>query len=440
MRARETVLTARQSAPFSRRQLALSLLLSLLAAAAFVVLSRDGKAAPAPGVNLAWDTPKHLSTNSPNGAFRPVLRMAANGALMVAYNHKTSTNTQNPYYTRSTDDGQSWTMPAPIRTSSADLRQVTLAFDNNSTAHAVWRSSAGLAHASEPQWPSSEHTIVATSDVIIDPYLVIGGDNVLHVVWAQAQGAQGEVHDIYYANSTNGGLTWSAPLALVFNNQRHSSAPVAVVDAANNVHVFWEERILDLSQPDLFRYEVHYKKGTRNGPNYTWPGSATVLSGTIATARRPAAVASGNELHVSFARQVSNEEQYPYYKRFAPGTGWSAALDASNGHPVSVNTNAPFFLISSVANCANGVFLYYHGSDVTNAKEQIYGVSQYDNWGGIDVVTTDDIRNVNPSLVCRAGSLYLSIERVELANTNHQIYFTAGRGVYQVHLPLIVRP
>ena len=431
----------RQRSSFARRQIELFLLLGLLAAMTLLLQSKDGVAADlAPAVNLTWDTPKHLSTNSPNGAFRPVLRVAPNGDLVVAYNHKTLSNVQNPYFTRSTNAGETWTTPAPIRTSNADLRQVTLAIDNNSTAHAVWRSSSGLRHASDAQWPSAENTISSTPDVLLDPYLVIGGDNVLHVVWAQSQGAQGQVHDIYYAYSTNGGATWSTPLALIVSDTRHSSAPVAVVDAANNVHVFWEERILDLSQPGLFRYEIHYKKGTKNGSNYSWPSSSTVLSGNLTSARRPAAVASHNDVHLSFARQLTNEEQYPFYKRFTAGSGWSAALDASNGHPVSVNTNAPFFLISSVANCNNGIYLYYHGSEVTNAKEQIYGVSQYDNWGAIDVVTTDDIRNINPSLVCRGGSLYLSIERVELASVNHQVYFTASRNVNQVHLPMIARP
>ncbi|HZD11123.1 MAG TPA: sialidase family protein [Candidatus Binatia bacterium] len=420
-----------------RRRVAFAALVVVLVAATLFLNTFRGNAAPA--VNLIWDTPKLLSTNATNGAFRPVLRQAANGTLMVAYNQRKSNNTQNPSFTRSTDDGETWTTPAPIRSSGSDLRQVTLAFDGSGTAHAVWRSSAGLAHAAQPQWPNGEHTIVSTSDVLFDPYLAIGSDNVLHVVWAQEYGDQG-LHDIFHAYSSDGGVTWSAPRNLVSDNDRHSSAPVAVLDAANNVHVFWEERIFDPSQSGFFRYEIHYKKGTKSGSNYTWPSTATIVSGNLTSARRPAAVASGNIIHLSFARQVANEEQYPYYRRFVPGSGWSTVLDASSGHPVSVNTNSPFFLISSVAACNNGVYIYYHGSEETNAKEQIFGASDYDSWATQDVVTNDDVRHVNPNLICRGGSLYLTIERVEVATINHQIYFTASRNINQVNLPVIMRP
>lgn len=415
-----------------------ALIAAVLLALMIVLLgSMDSVAAPA--VELSWDPPDHVSTNAANGAFRPVLRQAPGGTLVVAYNHEKANGTRNPYYSRSTDDGVTWSTPAPIRSASQHLRQVTLALDNNGAAHAVWRSGSGLAHAREDQWPNGENTIVSTADVLFDPYLVIGDDNVLHVVWAQAHGTQA-LHDIFHAYSTNGGSTWSTPTNLIVDNDRHSSAPAVAVDAQNNLHVVWEERILDLSLPNITRYEVHYLKGTKAGSSYNWPANATVLSGNIPTARRPAIVADDNDLHVSFARQTTNEEQYPYYRRFIAGSGWTAARDASSGNPVSVNTNSPFFLISSVANCNNGVYLYYHGSDRTNANEQIFGVSDYDSWGAVDTVTSDSVRHINPVVICRGGSLYMVVERVELATLNHQVYFTASRNINGVFLPIINRP
>lgn len=410
---------------------------ALLVITTGLMSSIDSVAAPA--VELKWDPLQHISTAAPNGAFRPILRQAPNGTLMVAYNRDTATTTRNPYFSRSVDDGVTWSTPAPIRNVDQRLRQVTLAFDNNNTAHAVWRSNSGLAHAAQSQWPNGENTIVSTGDILFDPYLAIGSDNVLHVVWAQAHGTQG-LHDIFHAYSTNGGSSWSTPTNLVVDNDRHSSAPAVAVDAQNNAHVLWEERVLDLGQPGNYRYEIHYKKGTKSGSSYNWQGTATVLSGNIPTARRPAIVADGNDLHVSFARQVSDEEQYPYYRHFVPGSGWTAPRDASNGNPLSVNTNSPFFLISSIANCNNGVYLYYHGSEQTNANEQIFGVSDYDNWGAVDTVTSDTVRHVNPVVICRGGSLYMVVERVELATLNHQVYFTASRNINGVFLPIINRP
>lgn len=396
----------------------------------------DGVAAPS--VDLPWETPKRLSTNAAYGAFRPILRQAPNGTLMAAYEQKLANGVRNPYFTQSTDDGETWSTPAPIRSSGADMRQITLAFDNSSQAHAAWRTTSGLFHATESQWPSAETTVLSTSDLLFDPRLAIGGDDVLHLVWSQ--GAQGQPHDIYHAYSTNNGATWSAAVALVTSESRHSSVPVIVVDAENNAHVFWEESILvDPGPPTQYRYEIQYRKGTKSGNAYSW-SSTSVVSGSISAARRPAATVNGNDVHLSFARQVASDEQYPYYRRFTPESGWSTPLDGSNGNPVSVNTNSPFYLISSVAACNLNVFVYYHGSEETNTNEQIFGVSNYDNWHGVDAVTTNNVRNVNPTLLCRGASLYLSMERVELATLNHQVYFSASHNINMVFLPFLARP
>lgn len=422
-----------------RPRLSLALTTGLLLALA-ILLTQHTQSSAAPVVDLPWETPRLLSTNSPNGAFRPVLRQAPDGTLIVVYEHKLANNLRNPYFTRSTNGGATWSTPAPVRTANDDLRQVTLAFDGSNRAHAVWRNGSGLAHAVESQWPSTESTIISTSDIIFDPNLIIGSDGVLHVVWAQTQGTQG-LRDTFHAYSTDNGDTWSTPTNLTSNNSQHSSVPVVVVDADNNVHVFWEERIVDLSQPGAFRFEVQYKKGTKSGSNYTWPATPTVVSGNVLPARRPAAVAHGNDLRLSFARQVASDQQYPFYRHYTHGAGWSAPLDASNGNPVSVNTNSPFFLVTSVATCGSDTFVYYHGSQETNAKEQIFGVSNYDNWNVVDAVTSDDVRNVNPTLICRGASLYLGMERVVPlgAEFRNQIFFTSSENVNAIFLPLVPR-
>lgn len=389
----------------------------------------------APAPHFTWEGERLLSTTSTAGAFKPSLRAAGNGDLIIAYNHKINSSTRNPYYRLSTDGGETWSTPAPIQNSSSNLRQVTVDFDNNNVAHAAWYSNSGLFHAAQNQWPNNSNTVYATSADILDPKLTVSSDNVLHLVWAQ--GDVGDLHNIYHAYSQNGGATWSTPTALA-TNTRHSSYPSLDTDNSGNVYVVWEERILD---PDLgsFRYELRYKKGTKSGSSYSWDSSPSIVSGNALQARRPAIAVRGDTLHFSYAIQESNEEQYPYYRRYSPGSGWSAPRDVSNNTPVSVNTNSPFFLLSTVQVCGNNVYIYYHGSAERNANEQIWGATSTNNWSMVEEVTGSNSRNINPVLVCLGGNLHLGIERVEQATVNHQIYYNVSNNVNELFLPLITR-
>lgn len=403
---------------------------------------KSGAAAPA---DVQWSSPQHLSAGA-SAAFRPILGAASDGnKVMVAYNRRVAGGEdQNPYYSLSNDGGATWSAPAAIRSADQDLRQVALAFDSGNTAHAVWRTESGLAHAAETQWPSGNNPIPTTSDVILDPSLAIGGDDVLHVLWAQGGG--NDPHNIYHAYSTNGGADWSTPSALATATE-HSSVPVVAVDAANNVHVVWEERIFDISLEGFFRYQVHYRKGTKNGANYAW-SSADILSGSLIRARRPSLLAAGDDIHVSFAREVYDDDrlqarQYPYHTSFEPGSGWNTPADASGDNPVRVNTNIPFYLITALAACGNSVHLNYHGAEEadSNAKEQIWGTTMRsgNNWGAVTPATGGDTRNINPSVACGGGNVHLAFERVEQATVNHQIYYATEHNTNGAFLPVMLK-
>lgn len=425
----------------SKRQLLFAALIPAIMIVVLAALRSDVFSAP--DLNLEWDQPRHVSTGTVNGR-SPVLVTAPNGTLLIAYDSQRPGGQYNPYFVRSTNGGASWTNPAPIRTAGATLDHVTVAYNSNSVAHAVWRSNSGLFHAQQSQWPSgSTHTIVSTSDRISEPYLTIGPDNVLHVVWAQ--NATGLPHKIYHAYSTNGGTTWSSPTELS-DDTLHSRVPVIAVDQSNNIHVAWEEIVPDVGQPDFFRYEIHYKRGTKSGSSYNWQGSATVISAGIPRAQSPAILSEGNSIHVGFGRQVVDPSrpdfylQFPMYRKFTPGSGWSAPLDISRNKPLVVHTDSPFWLLTTMVNCEGSVYIYFHGSRETNAKERIWGATNGDNWGAMDIATSDQDRSVNPSLVCHGGGLHIAFELVGAGNDdNKQIYYTRSGNANQVFLSIITR-
>lgn len=368
------------------------------------------------------------SESGTNFTLAPALAVAADGKLLVAYNAMRQ-GVQNPFYSESTDDGLTWSAPQPIRISSSDLRQVDVAYDRNSQAHAVWRSESHVQHAVQQQWPSGATTLPGNGERLVDPpQIAIGPDNVVHVVWAQGNNLQAINHSF----SSDGGAHWSTPVELA-TTARDSHVPVVAVDASNNVHVVWEERFFNIP---TYNFEIHYRKGTPSGSGYSW-SAAVVLSPGLTTAKRPSIYAEGNTLHVTYARQASTDEQYAYYTRFQPGGGWSSPRDVTRGNPVGVNTTNPFNLNSTVASCEGIVYLYYHGSTDNNAREQIWAVQNDGSWSAPHAITADTERNIYPSFVCSGSIPHLTMEQIVQPVEDHRVLY--GQRNNSLFLPLIYK-
>jgi hypothetical protein len=392
-------------------------------------LNREAAAEPeTPAAIQAWDEPVLFSTTSTtNGAYLPVIGLAPNGTLLVAYNHRIGT-INNPYYRLRPPGGLVFTPPAPIHVAAVDSTQVQFAFDNNSAAHAVWRTATTVEYAHQSVWPSNGYeTVTASGQLIRDPHIDVGGNGHIHVVWTQGENPQA----VYYSFSTNNGNNWSTPQQISASDAaRNAIVPKVAVDANNTVHVVWEARIFDVGLLD-FRWQIEYRTATWNGAAYTWSAlPATVLSSGVQDVR-PALTAVGNELHLSYTQQVTlkkgSPEQSVYYRRYTPGDGWSAPANATGGLPLKVNTNSPFYLVSTITACdADDIHIFFHGALEENGQEQILGSSSAQGWTVRDFVTDGFSRDVNPSATCDDGQLHVVYERIFVANQLHQVYYVTG--------------
>jgi hypothetical protein len=415
--------------------------LLLLMLAPMLWLRREAAAEPlAPAAIQAWDEAILFSTTSAaNGAYLPVIGAAANGTLLGTYNHRIGT-LNNPYYRLRPPGTLAFSNPAPLHVAANHSTQLTFAFDNNSTAHAVWRTDQNeVLYAHQIQWASNDYEIVtsAGSQQIRDPYIDVGGNGHIHVVWTQGENPQ----SVYYSYSTNSGNSWSAPQMLSADDGRNAIVPKVVVDASNKVHVVWEARVFDIGLLD-FRWQIDYRTATWNGASYVWSALPAAILSTGIQDVRPALLAIGNELHLTYTEQVEPAEgsplQYVYYRHYIPGTGWLPPVDATGGPPVTVNTNSPFYLVTTITNCDEDIYVYFHGALSEGGQEQILGSNSTQNWAVRDFVTDGQTRDVNPSVTCDDGQLHILFERIFVANQNHQVYYITGapEGLF---LPFISR-
>lgn len=367
-----------------------------------------------------WSTAQRVSTTSDvNGAFVPAIRASSTERLMIMYNYETDGGAENPFYTQSVDGGDTWSAPAPVHASDTSAVQVAFDFSGN-TAHAVWRTADSVWHAREDQWATNGSTLIVDADeIVFDPEIAAAPGGVLHVIWTQQD------HKLYYAISRNGGDTWSSPQELT-TGQNRANVPDIAVDQNGDAHVVWEERIFDGSP---WRYEIRYRKGTVTPSAVNWDSYLVLATSLgqeeLGEPRQPAIATDGGDLHVGFSRRLESDEQYPYYIGYTPTNGWDAeSTNTSPGNPVEVNTNTPFYLVSTVAGCSNGVHLYYHGAVDPNPREQVLGTTHEGSWSPRAVVTDPGERSINPSMVCTGATAHLVYALILTVNDNHQIYYT----------------
>lgn len=357
----------------------------------------------------------------------PALRVAPNGRMMLSYNHVVGAEVQNPYFAQYNRATRSWSTPQPIRSSGNHLRYGTFAFDSASQAHAIWLDGNDVYYAAENGWPNASRKISTSGQNIVDPpTIAIGSDGVIHVVWSQGP----NLLTVYHAYLANGGSSWTISPPLTEPGDDASAVSVAAT-ADGNVHVVWEEFTFDGT---TLRSVIYYRKGTPQTTGYSWSNKAPV-SLELTNAKRPALVAEVNNLHLAFTSQVSNNQQYAIYRRFAAGT-WGPLVNINEDRPLSVNTSNPYDLVTSIAVCGGNAQVYFHGASQQQTSEQVWGASSGDSWQSLNPVTEAGQRHIYPTIACSNSNLSLGVDRVGALNV-HDIYWGTEEKV--VLLPLIRR-
>ncbi len=388
----------------------------------------------------------NINNSDPNGVLRPSIAAApGNNTVIVAYMHKTGSNSQeaDPYYVRSTNNGNVWSAPQPIHTSATDSRFVNVALDNNNQPHAVWtENDRELWYAKESQWAGNAATKIFTATLILQaPILLPHDTNTLELVWSQNDGPTD--FDIYHARSTNGGSNWSDAIK-VSNTINSALFPSIAATADGKLHVVWEEQ-----QSTGNNYEIMYAQSSNGGSSWSTPLniSQAVNIGTITHLfRQPSIIAEGNTLYVTYENRPADQEQRVYYVSCTANC--TSAGNWSGGNVTvqnfSIKSTDPAFLQPQpvlVNGCFMVIFSGINGNPSEN-NERIQTGNSCDNWSsnptisGVDAVMGSNIRAIKPSAVSQhSWWVYLAFERVD--STRSDIYFV--RNVPALYLPVVLR-
>ena len=433
------------------------ILLMAMVMISFGLLEGDQTAVASPDIDPDWEPLVTItnSTNSPFGASAPVVSGSPDGkTVMIVYNRRMSATDgdNDPYYSRSTDYGATWSAPVVIRTSAAtESRQVHLDYAANGIAHVTWQENKGLVYANEGgkdagSWAGSYKVIVAPitsgSPGVSSPYILASSTNRVDIVWAEGNSAllPDPEPRIYHIRSKDNGNSFTISKKIVFNTNWAQQFPSMVVeDQSGIIHLVWQEAY-EFFSPN--KGAIMYSRGTDSGSTMSW--TTPVKISTIDDAREPDITLVGSTLHVVYTDfRKDGDEQYIRHTQCPANctnaNNWQATTNAVSGQIAGANGSDPLNLVSDIVQWGNCAVTYFHGTSVGLIdNEIIWGVDSCSGWSESprDQVTTDSVRSINPNLDVQNNWLFYLVYE-QGPTTVRQVYLQRTKP--DLFLPVIFK-
>jgi predicted neuraminidase len=253
-----------------------------------------------------WSTSKRLTWTS-GGSFHPALAVSS-GNLHLVWEDTTPGNSEI-YYKKSTDEGATWSTSKRLAWTSGNTNYPAISVDPSGHLHVVWQDTTGnheIYYTNSTDggatWTKSK-SISLTSGHSYRPALAVEPmplGSRLHAFWTDDTPGN---YEIYYAQSTDGGATWTKSKRITWTSGE-STLPALAVDSSGHLHLVWVEVIAN--------WEIYYKESTDSGA--TWTASQN-LSRTSGSSDGPAIAAdSSGYLHVVWSDDTPGNLEI-YYRR-----------------------------------------------------------------------------------------------------------------------------
>ena len=195
----------------------------------------------------------------------PSIASDSQGHLHVAFEGKESDkNVVDIFYSESSDNGKSWTSPKDISGTPGNSSHPDIAVEGGGGIDVVWTDTTSgektpdiyFSRSTDDGKTWTQATDIShTSGASTEPAVATGPDNSIHVLWSDT--TKGERNrDIYYCASSDGGKTWAKdpllPAVNVSNTPGNSSEPTIAVGRGGTVHAAWLDSSPGETHPDVF--------------------------------------------------------------------------------------------------------------------------------------------------------------------------------------------
>jgi hypothetical protein len=321
----------------------------------------------------------------------------------------------------------------------------------------TYQPSAAAPGAASPVFGRWSAPLLMASGAYV-PVMAAANESTILVYNQAIVGSSGSTNPSYRMLPVNGS-GWSGAASIHFDPGKQFRQATARFDSSQTAHAVWRSSTtvfyaaqsqwadnqfaVVFADEDKIIEDLDMAIGSDNTVHITMALQDEIatdpsISTGVSRARRPAILADGNDLHVTFTRYVANEQQTIYYTRRPAGTGnWTTPVDITGNHPLAVSLAAGV-MTSSLAFCQDSLHVFYFGGLQANSNEQIFGQRyQFGVWQSREMITDNSVRRIRPTAVCHNNRLLLAYEQIITPGTNHAIYVVAA--YEQVHLPLIIK-
>jgi hypothetical protein len=250
---------------------------------------------------VTWG-PETRLTYDPAISWAPSL--AINGSVLHIVWEETRNGSEEIFYKRSTDAGLNW--EPDVRLTNIPLKSFypSIAVSGN-FVHVTWydyrtgnkaifykrSTDAGLTWSQDAQLTGLLHDAYNSS-------VAVSGQ-IVHIVWHERRDY---FEDIFYRRSTDAGISWQPEIRLTNNNA--TSWYPAIAALGNSVHVVWYDS-------SAGNWEIYYARSTNSG--LSWDPN-TRLTNNFGDSFRPSIAVSDTMVHVVWNDgRDGNLEMY--YKR-----------------------------------------------------------------------------------------------------------------------------
>lgn len=325
-----------------------------------------------------WSDPVNVSQSQAPSS-RPVIAVSPNGTVHLVWGEQLQDSTGRPgappsavYYARSTDGGQTWSVPEEVfasRGAKFFTMPRSLAFDAESHPHLVFSSTESNAQ------PENIKHFERTSDGWeggrigiggrvggFDPDIAVGPEGRLVITYVSVDTTRTQDRNtIFFATSTDGGATWGEGV-VVGNEDRSRAQNPRIVAENGQIHVVWEDDVNGNVRSDVLA-ATHSTDGGE-----TWSKEVQI---SIPKADSENRFLSPHEIettkngyvHVAVQRAGFGVPKFPTYYVQWNGSEWSQPealfdFDVTGQYPGLLGTDdqLSIYLVAEVEDGKNGLY------------------------------------------------------------------------------------
>ncbi|MGB9594205.1 MAG: sialidase family protein, partial [Anaerolineae bacterium] len=274
---------------------------------------------------LTWTVPRAIP--HPSQAYRYSARVAAASLTeihAVWRESKEGDTGDSIVYGRSTNGGATWTLITLTSFAYAGNKTPAIARSESGRVHVIWaRDYAGLFYANNGNWGNiariSDVNAVQFSDA---PRIIAAGANTVYAIWADDRSG---AWNVYVDRSTDGGAHWGVDVRIDGVAVAQDTPSLAVAGDGTVIAAWRDNR----NQPTS-GYDILVSRSTDGGASWSAP-VAIASPQTAADQHDPVLAAGGSSVHL-LCRQYDGGKPNLFHARSTDGgRTWSSLAPADAG-------------------------------------------------------------------------------------------------------------